>query len=78
MAELLGFTAPLVLRNEAEYTAAVAEIDQLLDIDPPPRSEAYESLEFLSSPGKPPNSSMESTRLTARRSALAVGQTGYE
>jgi antitoxin component HigA of HigAB toxin-antitoxin module len=48
MAELLNFTKPHVLRNEAEYTAAVAEIDQLLDLDPPPHSEAYERLEFLS------------------------------
>jgi HTH-type transcriptional regulator / antitoxin HigA len=48
MTELLDFTKPHVLRNEAEYTAAVAEIDQLLDLDPPPQSEAYERLEFLS------------------------------
>lgn len=48
MAELLDFTKPHVLRNEAEYTAAVAEIDQLLDTDPPPHSEDYERLEFLS------------------------------
>jgi len=48
MAELLDFTKPHVLRNEAEYTAAVVEIDQLLDLDPPPHSEAYERLEFLS------------------------------
>ena len=48
MAELLDFTKPHVLRNEAEYTAAVAEIDQLLDLDPPLHSEAYERLEFLS------------------------------
>jgi HTH-type transcriptional regulator/antitoxin HigA len=48
MAELLDFTKPHVLRNDAEYTAAVAEIDQLLDTDPPPHSEAYERLEFLS------------------------------
>jgi len=48
MAELLDFTKPHVLRNEAEYMAAVAEIDQLLDLDPPPPSEAYERLEFLS------------------------------
>jgi HTH-type transcriptional regulator/antitoxin HigA len=48
MAELLDFTKPHVLRNEAEYTAAVAEIDQLLDLDPPPQTEAYERLEFLS------------------------------
>ena len=30
------------------YTAAVAEIDRLLDTDPPPGSEDYERLEFLS------------------------------
>src|SRR5262245_7276779 len=48
MAELLDFTKPHVLRNEAEYRAAVAEIDQLLDLAPPPHSEAYERLEFLS------------------------------
>ena len=48
MAELLDFTKPHVLRNEAEYTAAVAEIDQLLDLDPPPQLEPYERLEFLS------------------------------
>jgi HTH-type transcriptional regulator/antitoxin HigA len=48
MAELLDFTKPPVLRNEAEYSAAVAEIERLLDTDPPPHSEAYERLEFLS------------------------------
>ena len=48
MAELLDFTKPHVLRNEAEYTAAVAEIERLLDTDPPPHCEAYERLEFLS------------------------------
>jgi HTH-type transcriptional regulator/antitoxin HigA len=48
MAELLDFTKPLVLRNEAEYTAAMVEIDQLLDTDLLPHSEAYERLEFLS------------------------------
>ncbi len=48
MAELLDFTKPHVLRNATEYTAAVVEIDQLLDLDPPPCSEDYERLEFLS------------------------------
>jgi antitoxin component HigA of HigAB toxin-antitoxin module/mRNA-degrading endonuclease HigB of HigAB toxin-antitoxin module len=48
MAELLAFTTPHVLRNEAEYPAAVAEIARLLDTDPPPHSEAYERLECLS------------------------------
>jgi HTH-type transcriptional regulator/antitoxin HigA len=48
MAELLDYTKPHVLRNEAEYTAAVQEIERLLDTDPPPHSEAHERLEFLS------------------------------
>jgi HTH-type transcriptional regulator/antitoxin HigA len=48
MAELLDLTKPHVLRNDAEYTAAVQEIEQLLDSDPLPHSEAYERLEFLS------------------------------
>lgn len=48
MAEWLDFTKPHVLRNAAEYTAAIQEIDDLLDADPPPGSEAYERLEFLS------------------------------
>ena len=48
MAELLDLTKPHVLHNEAKYTADVEEIDQLLDLDPPPHSEAYERLEFLS------------------------------
>jgi HTH-type transcriptional regulator/antitoxin HigA len=48
MAELLDFTKPHILRDEAEYTAAVAEIEQLLDTAPPPHSEACERLEFLS------------------------------
>ena len=48
MAELLDFTKPHVLRDKAEYNAAVDEIDRLLDVDPEPGSEAYERLEFLS------------------------------
>lgn len=48
MAEVLDFTQPHLLRNEEEYDIAVAEIDVLLDADPPPESEAYERLEFLS------------------------------
>ena len=48
MAELLDFMKPHILRDEAEYTAAVAEIERLLDTAPPPRSEACERLEFLS------------------------------
>ncbi len=48
MAQLLDFTKPHVLRNEAEYAAAVEEIDHLLDADPQPASDDYERLEFLS------------------------------
>lgn len=48
MAKRLDFTKPHVLRDEAEYNAAVGEIDGLLDADPEPASEAYERLEFLS------------------------------
>jgi len=48
MPMLLDFTKPHVLRNDDEYAAAVAEIDRLLDTDPPPDSEEYERLEFLS------------------------------
>ena len=48
MTRLLDFTKPHVLRNEAEYDAAVSEIDSLLDADPEPGSEAFERLEFLS------------------------------
>lgn len=45
---ILDFTKPHVLRDEEEYEAAVAEIDRLLDMDPPQGSEDYERLEFLS------------------------------
>ncbi|ETX01590.1 MAG: hypothetical protein ETSY1_06820 [Candidatus Entotheonella factor] len=48
MAEQLDFTKPHVLRDEAEYQAAVAEIDRLLDEEPEPNSEACDRLEFLS------------------------------
>ena len=48
MSEVLDFTRPHLLRNEEEYETAVAEIDTLLDTDPPPGSEAYDRLEFLS------------------------------
>lgn len=44
----LDFSKPHVLRNEAEYDAAVREIDALLDADPQPGSDEYERLEFLS------------------------------
>lgn len=44
----LDFSKPHVLRNAREYARAVAEIDALLDRDPPRGSEAYERLRFLS------------------------------
>ena len=48
MSTILDFTKPHVLRNAAEYNAAIEEIDQLLDLDPAPATEDYERLEFLS------------------------------
>lgn len=48
MTKLLDFTRPHVLRDEAEYRRAGAEIDQLLDADPARGSADYERLEFLS------------------------------
>jgi HTH-type transcriptional regulator/antitoxin HigA len=48
MGKMLDFTKPHLLRGEAEYEAAVEEIDRLLDLDPAQGSEDYERLEFLS------------------------------
>ena len=48
MSTPLDFTKPHVLRNAREYRAAVAEIDEVLDRDPPKGSEDHERLEFLS------------------------------
>lgn len=45
---LLDFSRPHVLRNEAEYEAAVTEIEQLLDQDVEAGSEGFDRLEFLS------------------------------
>lgn len=45
---LLDFSKPHVLRSEAEYDAAIAEIERLLDEDVVAGSEGYERLEFLS------------------------------
>lgn len=45
---LLDFTKPHVLRNEAEYDAAIGEIERLLDADVEAGSEGYDRLEFLS------------------------------
>ena len=44
----LDFAIPHVLRNKREFKTAVAEIDQLLDLDPKKRTPEYERLEFLS------------------------------
>jgi HTH-type transcriptional regulator / antitoxin HigA len=48
METLLDFSKPHVLRTEAEYEAAVREIERLLDEDPAPGTEGYDRLEFLS------------------------------
>ena len=45
---LLDFSKPHVLRSEAEYDAAIAEIGRLLDEDVEPGTEGYDRLEFLS------------------------------
>lgn len=45
---LLDFSKPHVLRTEAEYEAAIAEIERLLDEDVEAGSEGYDRLEFLS------------------------------
>jgi HTH-type transcriptional regulator / antitoxin HigA len=47
-AHRLEFDPPHLLRDEREYDAAVAEIDELLDRDPPKGSAEFERLEFLS------------------------------
>ncbi len=46
-AHRLDFSEPHVLRNEAEYDAAVAEVDELLERNPAAGSAAYERLRFL-------------------------------
>lgn len=43
----LDFSEPHVLRDEAEYDAAVAEVDRLLELDPPAGSREYERMRFL-------------------------------
>jgi HTH-type transcriptional regulator/antitoxin HigA len=48
LATVLDFAVPHVLRNEAEYNAAIAEIDALLDADAPTGTPEHERLEFLS------------------------------
>jgi HTH-type transcriptional regulator/antitoxin HigA len=44
----LDFRTPHLLRDEAEYDAAVAEIDELLDLDVGEGTADFERLEFLS------------------------------
>lgn len=48
MEPILDFTKPHVLRTEAEYNAAVHEVDELLDKNPQQGSDEYDRLEFLS------------------------------
>lgn len=48
MKTVLDFPAPRVLRSEADYQAAVTEIDRLLDLDPQAPSAEYDRLELLS------------------------------
>jgi HTH-type transcriptional regulator / antitoxin HigA len=48
MKTVLDISAPRVLRSEADYQAAVAEIDRLLDMDPQAPSAEYDRLELLS------------------------------
>ncbi|MGH7576721.1 MAG: hypothetical protein ACREM1_16560 [Longimicrobiales bacterium] len=43
MSVSLDFTHPHVLRDEAEFEAALARVDELLDIDPPPGSAEYDA-----------------------------------
>jgi HTH-type transcriptional regulator/antitoxin HigA len=45
---LLDFSKPHVLKSEAEYDAAISEIEHLLDQDVEAGSEGYDRLEFLS------------------------------
>ncbi len=44
----LDFSTPHLLRDEAEYEAAQAELDRLLRLDPKPFTKEYEALEFYS------------------------------
>ncbi|MBA3895198.1 MAG: transcriptional regulator [Gemmatimonadales bacterium] len=44
----LDFSEPHVLRNQAEYDAAVAEVDELLERDPAEGSREADRLRFLS------------------------------
>ena len=48
MTTMLDFSRPHILRSEAEYDAAITEIECLLDGNPQAGSEAFDRLEFLS------------------------------
>ncbi len=48
MTTVLDFSKPHVLRSDAEYEAAIAEIERLVDEDVEAGSEGYDRLEFLS------------------------------
>lgn len=48
LAARLDFSIPHPLRDRAEYDAAAAEVNTLLDADPPAGSPDYERLVFLS------------------------------
>jgi HTH-type transcriptional regulator/antitoxin HigA len=48
MKTVLDFPSPHVLRSPDDYDGAVAEIDRLLDVGPPPATAEYDRLELLS------------------------------
>ncbi len=48
MTTVLDFSKPHVLKSDAEYEAAIAEIERLVDADVEAGSEGYDRLEFLS------------------------------
>ncbi len=48
MPATLDFTQPHVLRGEDEFKAAVARVDELLDLNPPAGSPEDDELRFLS------------------------------
>ena len=48
MSTVLDFSKPHVLKSDAEYDAAIAEIERLVDADVEAGSEGYDRLEFLS------------------------------
>ena len=47
MITVLDIATPHILRTEAEYAEAVAEVDRLLRLDPQSGSEDYDRLELL-------------------------------